>query len=265
MTIAIICARGGSKRLPRKNVKEFCGIPLVAWAIIQAKCSVNIDKVFVSTDDDEIEKIAEEFGAQVIRRPEWPDADQAAANRPFIHAIKTIKNIYGDEFDTVITMLPTTPLQLPGEMDNGIEMFRQTGSDYIGPLRPMREMVVLKKTHPFRCRCVLFDKNYGYLAESNAWVVTTPEWYTAFNSEISDLDVDLNKMENWPSTERYFLPAEYWQYADVDTAEEFEFAEILMNHYILKGKGVEVYFDYYNSKTNDIMPLVSNLSNKESH
>ncbi len=53
-TAAIIPVRGGSKRLPRKNVKMFCGHPLMAWAITQAKCSKNIDEVYVTTDDDEI-------------------------------------------------------------------------------------------------------------------------------------------------------------------------------------------------------------------
>lgn len=244
MTIAVIIARGGSKRLPRKNVKSFCGLPLVAWSIIQAKTSFLIDEVFVSTDDDEIEAISRVYGAGVIRRPNWPDADKVAANRPFLHAVGILKEQY-PLFDTLVTMLPTTPLVKPGDIDNGIMAFRKYGCDRLMPLIPMRETIVLKKIHQHVGRVTLFDKFYGYLHESNAWLVTTPEWYTSFNGELSDLDVDLNDMSNWGSWEWPFIPAEYWQYADVDTQEEFEFAEVVMEYFILKGRGQEVYRNYY--------------------
>lgn len=247
MTIAIIVARGGSKRLPRKNILPFCGHPLVAWAIIQAKCSVEIDDVFVSTDDDEIEEVALKYQARVIRRPDWPDADLVAANRPFIHAMGILKGLYPD-FDTVLTILPTTPLNLPGDFDKGIKLYRDYGCDWIRPLRPLRELVVVKKTHPFRCRTDIFDKGYHYLGEAGGWVVTSPEWYMRFNAEISDLDEKLNRMDEWAARESYFFPVESWQYADVDTAEEFELGEILMEHFILKGKGAKVYTDYHTEK-----------------
>ncbi len=247
MTAAIITARGGSRRLPRKNVKDFCGHPLVAWAIVQARASHLIDSVFVSTDDDEIQMISEQYGAEVIRRPNWPDANECAANRPFIHAIKEIVSSH-PATDTVLTILPTNPLNLPGDFDKGIQLYRQYGCDYICPLIPKRETIVLRKTHPARARNVLFDKRYNFLGQAGGWIVTSPQWYVSFNSEISDLDADLDKMENWPSTECYFFPVEVWQTADVDTAAEFELAELMMEHYILKGRGMNVYEEYEKSK-----------------
>ena len=68
---AIIPARGGSKRIPRKNLIDICGLPLVAWSIIQARTAKQIGRVWVTTDDDEIAEVAIHFGASVIRRPEW--------------------------------------------------------------------------------------------------------------------------------------------------------------------------------------------------
>ena len=236
MTIALIAARGGSRRLPRKNIKSFCGIPLLAWSILQARSCKYVDECYVTTDDDEIEDIAVEYGAKVIRRPDWKDANEAAANRPFIHAMKLLRERFGESFNEVLTILPTTPLNKPGDFDLGIEEYRKWGCDTIRPLRPMRETVILKKTHPRRCRTDLFDKGYKYLGEAGGWVVTSPDWYINFNSEFSDLDADLNDMENWPAAESYFFPVEYWQYADVDTLEEFEFAEVVMEHFILKGR-----------------------------
>ncbi len=105
--------------------------------------------------------------------------------------------------------------------------------------------MVLKKTHPFRARTDVFAKHYEYLGEANGWIVTSPNYYLEYNSLFTDLDADLDKMENWPGRECYFIPAQYWQYADVDTAEEFEFAELVMEHYILKGQGQKVYEDYF--------------------
>jgi len=71
MKIAIIPARGGSKRIPRKNIKAFCGKPMIAWAIIEAKKSGLFDHIIVSTDDDEIASVAREWGAETpFMRPD---------------------------------------------------------------------------------------------------------------------------------------------------------------------------------------------------
>lgn len=250
MTAAVITARGGSKRLPRKNVRLFCGIPLIGWAIIQAKTSKYINEVFVSTDDDEIESIAREYGASVIRRPEWPDANEASAVRPLIHAMQHLMQTYGANFNEVVAILPTSPLNKPGDFDKAIEIYRQYGCDSVRPLIPQRETMIMRRIHPIRAVCEIFDKKYKYLGEGGGWVVTSPKYYVNFNSMISDLDVDLDKLENWPTRECYFYEQEFWQHADVDTLEEFNFAQIVMEYYICKGQGAAAYFDYKNNSLN---------------
>jgi CMP-N-acetylneuraminic acid synthetase len=267
MTIAIIAARGGSKRLPRKNVKLFCGRPLVAWSIIQTKTSYLIDEVFVTTDDDEIESVALAYGAKVIRRPDWSDADQAAANRPFLHALQVLKPLY-PSMDTVLSILPTTPLNKPGDFDTAITAYRKYGCDAIGPAIESREMFVRRKLSFNRARTDLFDKKYNYLKEGPGYCVTSPEWYISYCSSLEtdldkDLDTLLNDKDGNIQREGYYFPVEYWQYADVDTLEEFEFAEIIMERYILKGQDMKPYFDYLEnhkreSTTFDISKYVGN-------
>jgi CTP:molybdopterin cytidylyltransferase MocA len=248
MVAAIITARGGSRRLPRKNVKSFCEIPLVGWAIIQAKCSKNVNDVFVTTDDDEIEMVAKQYGADVIRRPDWPDANEAAANRPFIHAIEILNKLYPGKYDTILTILPTTPLNKPNDMDDAIEAYRKFGADVVTPFRLMRETVIKKRLNDFRFRNHLFSKKYEYLGEAGGWNVCSPEWYLQTQKNLpSDLDKDLDKMASSQEMnygEGYYIPMEQWQYADTDTLEEFEMAELIMEHFILKGKWCDAYYSY---------------------
>ena len=88
MNIAVILARGGSKRIPRKNIKEFCGKPIIAWAIEVAKQSGLFDHILVSTDDDEIAEVASLCGAEVpFTRPEELSNDYAVTSEVVAHAV----------------------------------------------------------------------------------------------------------------------------------------------------------------------------------
>ena len=98
--VAIILARGGSKGIPKKNVLNFAGHPLVAWSILQAKNTVNIDEVYVSSDSEEILKIADNYGAKTIKRPEEFATDSAKSEVAIIHAL----NFINDEFLIVIML-----------------------------------------------------------------------------------------------------------------------------------------------------------------
>jgi hypothetical protein len=97
----------------------------------------------------------------------------------------------------------------------------------------------------------MFEKGYKNLGEGPAWSIANPNWYLTSFDNFPDHDSVLNEMINQPLWEISFIEAEYWQYADVDTEEEFRFAEVIMEHYILKGKGMEVYEEYYNAYKND--------------
>lgn len=89
MNIAVIPARGGSKRIPRKNIREFCGKPMIAWSIEAAKASNCFEHIIVSTDDKEIADVAEGFGAEVpFRRPDELSNDYVATLPVIAHAIR---------------------------------------------------------------------------------------------------------------------------------------------------------------------------------
>jgi len=107
---AFIFARGGSKGIPRKNIKSFGGKPLIAHSIEIAKEIEIIDEVFVSTDNNEIKKVAEEFGARIIHRPPGLATDHSPEWLSWKHAIEYLSD-EGLFFDTFISLPATSPLR----------------------------------------------------------------------------------------------------------------------------------------------------------
>jgi hypothetical protein len=246
--IAIIPARGGSVRVPRKNVREFCGHPLVAWTIRAALNSETVDEVYLSTDDDEIHDIALSYGIErghVIRRPDWPDANEAAANRPLLHAVGELEPEWGLNY-AMVTLLPTSPQRKPDDIDRGVRHWFDTGGQVSG-LHRKRETFIYRDKMGVVAQAIITDKYKRHL-ESATGVVTIahPSWYRWFQSKLpSDKDADLNRLmetpDDLPSNQTYYIEVEAWQVPEPDSEEEFGLCELIMEHYVLKGKGIEVY------------------------
>jgi CMP-N,N'-diacetyllegionaminic acid synthase len=127
-TVAIIPARGGSKGIPRKNLVEICGKPLIAWSILQAKKARQIDSVWVTSDDDEILSVAESFGARPIQRPAEISGDQASSELAWLHALDAIEG-QGVCIELVVAMQATSPIREPSDIDGGLQMLCEQGFD----------------------------------------------------------------------------------------------------------------------------------------
>jgi CMP-N,N'-diacetyllegionaminic acid synthase len=119
-TIATICARGGSKGLPGKNVRPFAGRPLIAHTIEQARACSLIDEVHVSTDDDEIAAIAREYGAQVPYRRPAELATDTAAKIPVIEHLVAHLESRGERIGLVVDLQPTSPLRTQQDLADAI-------------------------------------------------------------------------------------------------------------------------------------------------
>lgn len=124
--LAIIPARGGSKRLPRKNMLELAGKPLVAWSIEAALHSNYIDNVIVSSDDDEILSISTMFGAETIKRPDCLAGDMATTFDTIKHTIDHSTN-----YDYIILLQPTSPLRKTNHIDEAIELLIAKKADAV--------------------------------------------------------------------------------------------------------------------------------------
>ena len=109
-TFAFIFARGGSKGVPGKNIKEICGKPLIAYSIEIAQEIESIDKIFVSTEDDNIATMAKEFGADIIPRPHDLAQDDSPEWLAWQHAVKWLE-AKGESFDIFVSLPTTSPLR----------------------------------------------------------------------------------------------------------------------------------------------------------
>lgn len=119
--LAIIPARGGSKGIPRKNVRLLAGKPLIAYSIETALQSKYIDKVVVSTEDEEIAEVSKIYGAEVIKRPMKLAKDDVTLDPVIYHAMICIEGKDDIKYDIVVTLQPTSPLLSAKTVDKGIE------------------------------------------------------------------------------------------------------------------------------------------------
>lgn len=130
MRVAVIPARGGSKRIPRKNIKSFCGKPMIAWSIEAAKSSGLFDRIIVSTDDVEIAEVARQWGAEVpFMRPEELSNDHAGTTPVIAHATQWALD-QGLEVTAVCCLYATAPFVQTEDIKRGWDALNSGDWDY---------------------------------------------------------------------------------------------------------------------------------------
>jgi len=118
--VAIILARGGSKGIPGKNIREFCGKPLLAWSILQALATESIADVWVSSDSQEILNIATHYGANIILRPSSISGDTDSSESAWLHALNIIEGRTNKPIDYILSPQVTSPLRDVKDFQAGI-------------------------------------------------------------------------------------------------------------------------------------------------
>ena len=146
-TVAIITARGGSKRIPRKNIKEFCGKPILTYSIEAALKSGLFDTVMVSTDDKEIAEIGKKYGAEVpFYRSEKTANDFATTNDVLLEVLEEYEK-RGQHFDVACCIYPTAPFITAEKIKDATEKLMESDADTLIPVvsfsyPPQRAMVI---------------------------------------------------------------------------------------------------------------------------
>lgn len=123
-TLFVITARGGSKGLPGKNIRDLCGKPLIAYSIDIARKFVDDENICVSTDSEEIKKVVEEYGLNVpFLRPDYLATDTATSNDVLVHSVRFYKDL-GREYKKICLLQPTSPLRSVDDVKCSLDLYR---------------------------------------------------------------------------------------------------------------------------------------------
>lgn len=222
MKIAVIPARGGSKRIPRKNIKSFCGKPMIAWSIEAAKTSSLFDSIIVSTDDTEIAEVAKQWGAEVpFMRPGELSNDYAGTTEVIAHATQWALNQNSD-VDGVCCIYATAPFVQVADLKRGWEALESgdwayafTVTDFAAPIfRSFKQTaeggIEMFFPEHFSTRSqdlpiALHDAGQFYWGRPSAWI----EGKRIFDSH--SIPVAIPR----------------WRVQDIDTQDDWERAEIV--------------------------------------
>lgn len=154
-TIAIITARGGSKRIPHKNIKPFLGRPVIAYSIEAARSAGCFDRVMVSTDDEAIAQIALECGAEVPFKRSAETAGDYASTSDVIREVLSSYQKIGEEFQEACCIYPTAPFITGERLAESMKLLREKGADSVFPVvrfsfPPQRSIVIQEQKAVFR-------------------------------------------------------------------------------------------------------------------
>ncbi len=223
MNLCVIPARGGSKRIPRKNIREFCGKPMIAWSIEAARASGCFDEIIVSTDDKEIADVARQCGAAVPFMRPSELADDFAGTTPVVaHAVHWYQE-HGQELTAVCCLYATAPFVAPIDLRQGREMLMQVAVDrfvftataYASPIQ----------------RALRLDPTSG---EARMW---QPEQFSKRSQDLEPAHHDAGQFywgrpQAWLHSENLFegskpLLLPRWRVQDIDTEDDWRQAELM--------------------------------------
>ncbi len=222
--LAIIPARGGSKGVPRKNIKNLCGKPLITWTIEEALKSKYIDRLVVSTEDEEIAEISRKHGAEIpFLRPIELAKDDTPGIEPLLHCIYWLKNNENYYPDYLCTLQCTSPFRNSKHIDEALELLiKEKGDSIIG--------ICKSEVSPYWMKSVVNGKLIDFMEGSAKYTrrQDLPAVYRLNGAVYIGKTDLLLKNRNWytNNTLPYIMRQE--DSIDIDTIYDFRFAELMM-------------------------------------
>ena len=221
--LAIIPARGGSKGIPHKNIKDLNGKPLISYSIEEANKSKYIDKLVVSTEDSEIADTSKKFGADVpFLRPKELSKDSTSGIDPILHAVNWFKD-KGYNFDYVMCLQCTSPFRKHSQIDEAIEMLMEKDSDSI-------VSVCESEVTPYWMKRIEDGKLKNFLDDSIFYArrQDAPKIYRLNGAIYLAHTQILLDTKNWYTENTLPYIMDEMSSIDIDNMLDFKFAEFLM-------------------------------------
>lgn len=217
--IALIPARGGSRGLIGKNIKNFNGIPLVGLAVLDCINAENIEEVYISTDDKKIEEIAISFGAKSLGlRPSHLASDGSLVNDTFRYMIDIISSDKNKSIEELMIAQPTSPLRIPEDIDNSINMYFNNQADSVISFTHQPNPISWFKAIDSNNRILSTSGHSSFSNRQDEPMLFVP------NGAVYVLSKNIIFSNSWYSkkTYAYIMPKE--RSIDIDDNYDFEFA-----------------------------------------
>ena len=221
--MSIICispARGGSKRLPGKNLRPLRGRALVAHSIEHARRARHVDRTVVSTDDDAIADVARAAGAEVVRRPPELASDTATSEAALVHVLDALREREGYEPELVVFLQCTSPVRTPDDIDAAVETLRKETADSLFSVTDSR-WLLWRRQHD-----ELTSLNYDYRRRQRDQ--DHPDEYRENGSIYVFKPWVLRQSANRLGGRMAIYPMDYWSSFQVDATEDLELVEWIL-------------------------------------
>lgn len=230
--IGTICARGGSKGVPKKNIRKLAGKPLIAYTIETALKWNKLDKVIVSTEDKEIAKISKEYGAEIpFMRPAELAADTAAKLSVIQHAVKFCEKEYNTKYDVIVDLDPTAPIRKISDLDNALNKFLNSDADVL-------YSVCRARRSPYFNMAELDENSYAHLSKPLKKEIIrrqdSPEVYDMNASIYIFRRVFLLTTDSIHSGKSIIYVMDDISAFDIDREIDFQFIEFLLEKGVFK-------------------------------
>ncbi len=221
--LAVIPARGGSKGIPRKNVRPLCGKPLIGYSIEAGRSSTLIDTVVVSTEDEQIAEISTQYGAEVIKRPPQLARDHTPSLPVLQHVIRYLADADNLRPEVIVLLQPTSPLRTAADVDTAIRMFLDRGCDSV--------VSVCEVEHPLEWMYTISSDRLEPVVTGGDRVARRQDALRVYRLNgavyVTSRDAIMNESRLLGSdTRAYIMPLE--RSIDIDTEIDLKLAELLM-------------------------------------
>lgn len=228
-TVAIIPARGGSKGIPRKNLIDFCGKPLLAWSIIQACQTPEVDEVYVTSDSEEILSVAVQYGALPIKRPDEIAGDTATTESALLHALDLIPGLVG----TVVLLQVTSPLRKPDDLSLALKQFNSEGADSLFSGAVLEDFLIWEQGQDKSFSSFNYDYvNRGRRQDRKPQFVENGSLYIFKPSIIRE------KSNRLGGAIGIYL-MDFWQSFEIDNPEDIDLLRVLFEVKLISSFGME--------------------------
>ena len=224
---SIILARGGSKGIPNKNIRDFCGKPLISWTIEQCIDSgISKDDIFVSSDSHEILDIGHQYGVGSILRTPEVSGDGATSELSWIYSINYLRKL-GFNYDWIFAPQVTSPMREPSDIKNGLLMAESGEYDSLFAATKTDQCSLWKRSkdglesigYDYKKRKRRQDNEIQYI-ENGSFYIFKPGLIKKFNNRMYG-NIGIVPMDRWKSFE-------------IDSVDDFKLCSLVMKEYMLK-------------------------------